>query len=793
LYLLKPVVLLSIIGSLAAGAEVDFTRDVHPILAQHCFACHAGDKRSGGLSLRDYSDVLKGGKSGPAILPGHGSESLLIRRVTAEASPMPAAGPRLTAPEVAMLRAWIDDGARESLHGPAARMPWIAKLELRKPDVPAAEGGASQHPVDRFVAAYLRQRGLTMPGPVSDRVFARRAYLDISGLLPLPDQLSAFMQSAEPDKRVRLVSTLLANNGAYAEHWISFWNDLLRNDEGVNYAGTRKSITPWLVAALRDNMPYDRFVVKLLNPVAADDPSGFLVGVNWRGDINASQKPLMQAAQNSAQVFLGVNLKCNSCHDSFISKWKLKDAYGLAAFFADESQLELVRCDVNTNQFTGAKFLYPELDLPAPPSTAAERKAAVAHMFTETANGRMPRTMVNRLWARLLGRGLVEDVDDMDGEPWSAELLDWLAADFVEHGYDLKHLIGEIVTSQAYQLPAIPRREKQVKDYVFRGPEVRRMTAEEFADALSEITGEWPVFASGTRGTYSRQWRMPSTPLTRELGRPIRDQVFTERNEDATTLQALELVKGESLAHLLKRGAQRMLGELPPAPENLYDSGKVTGHTDTTDLARTMTARQQTVDIDISGVSELRLLIRDAGSYSPERVVPVWSGAVLSGPGGDVQLTALEPKSGHALRSSVHSGGAVVNEALLAGFPSELVYDIAGKGFTHFHAVVGLDDACLKSDITPEVRFFVFREKPSLERLVRVAPETPVASPMMPKPTKDELITTVFETMLDRKPTLAERRLANAAVTERGTRVSAVGLADLLWSIAMQPEFQLIY
>src|SRR5437016_11985563 len=110
------------------------------------------------------------------------------------------------------------------------------------------------------------------------------------------------------------------------------------------------------------------------------------MGVNWRGDINASQTPVMQAAQNSAQVFLGVNLKCNSCHDSFISKWKLKDAYGLAAFFADQDQLELVRCDNRTGQYTGAQFLYPELAAGDAPQTPTERKAAVARMFTEAEN-----------------------------------------------------------------------------------------------------------------------------------------------------------------------------------------------------------------------------------------------------------------------------------------------------------------------------------------------------------------------------------------------------------------------
>src|SRR5207248_862193 len=200
-------------------------------------------------------------------------------------------------------------------------------------------------------------------------------YLDAWGLLPTPEQLAAFT-----GKRDALVRDLLANNTNYSEHWITFWNDLLRNEEGVNYAGTRKSITGWLLKSLQDNLPYNEFVSQLLNPphgVGAprppyevvpqilnpqdsSDPDGFLVGVNWRGDINASQTPVMQAAQNSAQVFLGVNLKCNSCHDSFISRWKLKDAYGLASFFSDD-KLELVRCDVKLGEFAAMKFLYPEL------------------------------------------------------------------------------------------------------------------------------------------------------------------------------------------------------------------------------------------------------------------------------------------------------------------------------------------------------------------------------------------------------------------------------------------------
>src|SRR5260370_40227029 len=139
----------------------------------------------------------------------------------------------------------------------------------------------------------------------------------------------------------------------------------------------------------------------------------------------------MQASQNSAQVCLGINFKCNSCHDSFISRWKLKDAYALAAYFSAEEKLQLYRCDVaQPGQFATASYMYPELNRPTPSGSIAGRRATVAAIFTDPRNGRMPRTVVNRIWAKLMGLGLVANGDDMDGEPWSPGLLDWLAGDF---------------------------------------------------------------------------------------------------------------------------------------------------------------------------------------------------------------------------------------------------------------------------------------------------------------------------------------------------------------------------
>jgi hypothetical protein len=164
--------------------------------------------------------------------------------------------------------------------------------------------------------------------------------------------LKAFVSSKKSDKREALVRNLLSRNEAYAKNWLSFWNDLLRNDyQGTGYIdGGREQITRWLYSALLTNMPYDKFVAELISPSPASE--GFSKGILWRGFVNASQMPQMQAAQNVSQVFMGVNLKCASCHDSFINDWQLSDAYGLANVFSDQP-LEIYRCDVPTGQAGG--------------------------------------------------------------------------------------------------------------------------------------------------------------------------------------------------------------------------------------------------------------------------------------------------------------------------------------------------------------------------------------------------------------------------------------------------------
>lgn len=731
---------------------VNFATEVHPVLESRCRSCHIGDAAQAGLRLGSRDDLIRGGKSGPAIVPGKASESLLIQRVTGQRGlRMPPSGPPLSDDVVAALRQWIDQGAVWDAQAKGSDR--LAPLAPRNPDLPA---GAADHPLDRL--APLRSR------PVSDAVFARRAYLDLHGLPPTPEQLQAFVSGRSATKRAELIDRLLAERDPYAEHWISFWNDLLRNDEGVVYHGERKSITNWLLAALKTNMPYDRMVQALLNPTAKDDPDGFLIGVNWRGVVSASQTPPMQAAQNSAQVFLGMNLKCAACHDSFVNRWKLRDTFGLAAMFADQ-KLELVRCDVPTGRTAEARFPLDDLKV-AFDDTLAGRRAAAANWFTARENGRFARTVVNRYWRVLFGRGLVEPVDDMDAEPWSQDVLDWLAWDFAEHGYDLQHLLRRVMTSQAYQAPAVLEDESPAK-YVFRGPLPRRLTAEQFQDAISSVSGDWRIRVprNDTAAVYTREWRLKSDPLSRALGRPIRDQVYTERSTQATTLQALELTNGPLLSERLERAAKALLGELKPPPANRFDS-------------KMMRSGAAPVEVDITGAKELWLVVEDVDSYDPSRVETGWADAELVDAGG-----VAAPFPAPAREFTV--GGAPM-QAIPAKLPSMVRYSL-DRPFTHFRAKAVIDDRSKPSDIAPAVRFFAFTEKPDRGRLVRVDGQPLVVPPS--GLSGDALIERLYLHLFSRPPSAGERAMAKRML---GETASAEGVEDLLWALLMSPEFQFI-
>ena len=479
--------------TLAAAGPVSYDHDVKPLLVARCYACHGNGTRLGGFAIDSREGVLTGGSVHPGVVPGSSAKSYLLKLVQGDVpgEVMPARGPRLTPAEVGLLRAWIDQGVS---FGNGKTALWTPPLAPRHPKLPLAlPGSRLTNPVDRLLQPYFAANKITPPALADDRTFARRVSLDTIGLLPPPEELNAFVRDRRPGKRGRLVQRLLADNTAYADHWLTFWNDMLRNDyAGTGYIdGGRTQITDWLYGALWHNLPYDKFVAQLVAPTP--DSAGFTNGIVWRGTVNASQTPAMQAAQNVSQVFLGVNLKCASCHNSFVSSWKLADAYGMAGVYSPTNgPLEMVRCDKPTGQTAPIKFIYPTLGTIDGSAPREKRMTQLAAVLTSRADGRLTRTFVNRLWAKLMGRGLVEPTDEMDSRPWDPDLLDWLASDFADHGYDVKRTIGLIVTSRAYQIPAVGQPSERADDYHFTGPTVKRMSAEQFCDAVSRLTGVWP-------------------------------------------------------------------------------------------------------------------------------------------------------------------------------------------------------------------------------------------------------------------------------------------------------------
>jgi hypothetical protein len=292
---------------------------------------------------------------------------------------------------------------------------------------------------------------------------------------------------------------------------------------------------------------------------------------------------------------------------------------------------------------------------------------------------------------------------------------------------------------------------------------------------------------SPTSGVYAREWRVPSSSVTRALGRPIRDQVTSTRAVHASTLQALELVNGELLTQRLSRAARRMLGELPLEPLSLYNR-TVAGRN----------AASSAFEVDVSRASKLWLIVQENGSNVPEVLEPAWAQAEFVGPSGTVPLSSLTPIDGTGLRE----GAGPLRVAASNGTgvrvknPSVLIYDIAGRGFTMLRGVIGLENppAEIGSTLNPQLRFFVFDKQPNMERLLPPSPGTPLAAPPEVDAT-DAVIDRVFRHALGRAPLDSERSAAAAALgADRNVaHPSASGLADLLWAILMKPEFQLIY
>ncbi len=791
-----------------ADHPINFSNEIKPILEASCIKCHGRGKSKGGFAIDDREMFLKGGDSGAVALPGKSGESILIEMVSGldPDNVMPQKGSKLTAKQVGLMRAWIDQNLPWDATVTFGKLPPI-NLHPRKPNIP---DGDFTNPIDRFVFADRRQQEGGWARPVGDRVYARRAYLDAIGLLPTPEELVRFEEDRSADKRGRLVQRLLDRRIDYAVHWLSFWNDSLRNDyNGTGYIdGGRKQITTWLFSALYHNKPYNEFVSELINPSAESE--GFAKGIVWRGVVNASQTPQMQAAQNISQVFMGVNLKCASCHDSFINDWTLADAYGLASVYAD-APLEMYRCDAPTGKKAAMKFLYPELGEIGSTLSREERLKHLAEMVTDDRNGRLTRTIVNRLWARFLGRGLIEPVDEMDNGAWNQDLLDWLAADLAENHYDLKHTIELILTSLAYQLPTAPATEIASKDYRFRGPLVRRLSAEEFVDAAARVTG-WETYDSAARLNF--------TAVTgKELHPDFSDQAAHPRwiwsHERAAAKADPNTIYLRKFIDLPLTPAEADLVVTCDNSFRLYINGQEAGSGKDYGKPTVIDARKYLH----GGLNLIAVAARNwpGAPEKPEAEQSNPAGFWLYGRlrsegktmdfGSDGSwLWAVDApdgwfKLGFAAANWNHA--AELGDADLAPWKigATLAETTANLGYSRgVRGALAANDSLMSALGRPN-REQVVTSRPSAATTLQaleltngasLAAELRHASEQMAAQNSeaDPLVMKLFASAFGRAPSESERAISKEML---GSPVKPGGVEDLLWAMLMQPEFQLIY
>jgi hypothetical protein len=475
-----------------AVAKIDFVHQVMPVLKKNCAECHTDGKKKGGLSMNTRAEFLAGGEGGEVAVPGNVEDSYFLELTASKDldERMPPKGPGVSPEELKILKQWVNEGMVWDEAITLGSSGWEPQMKPRIVKLPKPMNNRI-HPIDRILDHYLQEKKASLPALASERTFVRRAYLDIIGILPTPEQLNSFLKDESPSKKTKLIDQLLAQDVSYADHWLTFWNDLLRNDyTGTGFiTGGRKQITTWLYNALKGNMPYDQMTRELID--AKPDAAGFINGIKWRGSVNASQTRDMQFAQNVSQVFLGINMKCASCHDSFIDRWTLQEAYDLAAVFSEEP-LELERCDIPTGKMATPKWMFPEIGQIDPKANRNERLKQLAKLMTHPDNGRFTRTLVNRIWAQLMGRGIVHPVDAMHTKPWSEDLLDFLAVQFSQDGYDLRKFLKFVMTSEAYRSQSDRLKSSPGEEYVYKGPVPKRMTAEQLMDTIWQVTGTNP-------------------------------------------------------------------------------------------------------------------------------------------------------------------------------------------------------------------------------------------------------------------------------------------------------------
>ena len=610
-----------------------FESKIRPLLAEHCYSCHSSkaERLRGGLHVDSLEGLLKGGDSGPAIVPGDAENSLLIKavRYTNPDLQMPPKNKKLADHQIADLAKWIHSraswpAAEQASASPPAKSSheitekdksWWAFQPIRRPD-PLRNNRKSSvaNPIDAFILAELAVKGLK-PNPIATRrELIRRAYFDLIGLPPSPEQIAAFAKDKSTEAWPRLIDHLLSLP-QYGERWGRHWLDVARFAQSNGYERDGEKPESWryrdyVVKSFNEDKPYDQFVKEQiagdeLDHVTFDSiiATGFQrLGV-WDDEPDdkrmAEFDELDDVLSTTGSAFLGLTIGCARCHDHKFDPIPQTDYYQLLSFFrnirlsesakysldspnyvplaeptkvkewqlaqkaklkpiedqlvtatndADKKKLSkqiedvkgerppfdfalvvrergiqppathvLIRGNAgNPGSEVQPAFLTvlgarpPALAIPAPGATSIGRRRAFADWIASAANPLTARVMVNRIWQHHFGHGLVKTTSDFGragAPPTHPQLLDWLAAEFIENGWSIKKLDKTIMLSQTYQLSshaedATANAADPGNDLLWR-QNLRRLEAEALRDTILAMSGNLNPKMGG-RGFFPR-------------------------------------------------------------------------------------------------------------------------------------------------------------------------------------------------------------------------------------------------------------------------------------------------
>ncbi|MFN3325447.1 MAG: DUF1549 and DUF1553 domain-containing protein [Bryobacteraceae bacterium] len=449
---------------------------------------------------------------------------------------------------------------------------------------------AQHNYVDQHIDAKLRKLRIQPSPVVDDATFLRRATLDLTGQLPAPDEVRAFLADPTPSrvKRAKKIDKLIASP-AYVDHWTLKWSDLLQSTRKFLGEKGTYGFREWIRDSIASNKPYDRMVRELLTSRGSsyDEPAA-----NY---FRTTRDPKL-TMEKTTQVFLGVRMVCAQCHDHPFERWTQNQYFQMAAFFSAvglrpgyEVGEEIIydqRVDYEMKHPKDSRVVKPEFliasNAPVTIPSDQRRRDALADWLVSKENPFFAKAIANRIWSYFFGQGIIDPVDDIraSNPPVNPALLDALTKDFIDHNFDPQHLMRVIANSRAYQTGITTNEWNEMDANNFSHAIPRRMSAEQLMDAVAQAAGARPKFPDVPEDTTASQ--LPDPHVGKDgfldlFGRPTRESACEcERRSDFSLPQALNLVNGstisDAVAHPKGRVARNILAGKADAAivEDLY-------------------------------------------------------------------------------------------------------------------------------------------------------------------------------------------------------------------------------